>query len=332
VAVSIDQAAANAIAARLAARLADATVLADWPDDSAPLQPKTIAVLAAGARADISVDPVAVGHVNIHDEIPTRITAGPVVDLATAIPVLNQGKSTWNAHTASTDVHKAADATNVVTAADAVDLPTAIALANNIAAVVAPHVGSTAYHDAADTKTAITAPLAVDLGTLVARAEQIRLQLNAHYVARVYTWRLRSCELPLQLDVWATSSAELDDLLARLEPELFVDATADELDGGGPVREGLLVDLADGWEGGVADAVFEAPQRIDSEDAVQRAEFRATYRGRADFVVTVKAQSARMAKLVFKNTVYDQTKTGAVPKTATVAYSPDDPGYTESHT
>ena len=36
----------------------------------------------------------------------------------------------------------------------------------------------------------------------------------------VYTWRVRACTQPLQLDVWAHSDVARDDLLARLEPVL----------------------------------------------------------------------------------------------------------------
>ena len=36
----------------------------------------------------------------------------------------------------------------------------------------------------------------------------------------VFTWRMRACTQPLQLDVWAHSDVARDDLLARLEPVL----------------------------------------------------------------------------------------------------------------
>lgn len=316
-AVTIDQAVANAVAARLRARLADATVLARWPDGSKPLAAKTITVLAVPARDDTLLQPTQVGSENIHDEIPTRVTAGIVVDLTTALAALNDVKATWNAHAASTSAHQAADATNVITAAAALDLGTGVTLANEAKADVNAHVGSTTYHEAADALTAITAADAIDLGTLVTLTEQLRQRVNAHYVARVYLWRLRAAELPLQLDVWGTSFDERDDLLARLTPELDADATSALLDGGGP-RTGLLVDVGDGWSG-IADVTFGPPQRRDEPDAVRRAEFRAMLTGTADFMVTVKAQSARLARATFRANNYDADG-GAV-----VTYTPAGP-------
>jgi hypothetical protein len=116
----------------------------------------------------------------------------------------------------------------------------------------------------------------------------------------IFTWRLRACTQPLQLDIWARTDVERDDILARLEPALNASRARslaalnfprpDE-----PVDQGLTLLLADEWSG-FAHYWFDQPAITDTPDAVQRSEYRATYRGWAAMQLTIDAPSARLAR------------------------------------
>ena len=117
-------------------------------------------------------------------------------------------------------------------------------------------------------------------------------------VRAIFTWRMRACTQPLQLDAWAHSDIARDDLLARLEPALNASKTRSMpslgLTNADPVEQGLTLLLADGWSGFVT-YWFDAPVITDAPDAVQRSEYRATYRGWAAMQLTIDAESARLA-------------------------------------
>ncbi len=189
--VSLQQAAANALAAWIRTRLPDATVFARWPEPNVKLPPKAVSVLLAGPRVDEELDPVVVGR---RDLSPTH-------------------------------------------------------------------------------------------------AE--------------YTWRMRLCKQPMQLDVWAKSDLARDDLVARLDRVL----NASERDSIGavradPARNGVLLRVADGWDG-FADFLFDAPGAFDTPDAAQRCEYRATYRGHAWMDLTMRAESPRLVAATLRQRLHD---------------------------
>jgi hypothetical protein len=111
---------------------------------------------------------------------------------------------------------------------------------------------------------------------------------------------MRACTQPLQLDVWAHTDTERDDLLARLEPALNASKAKSmpslALVGTDPVEQGIALLLSDGWEGFVS-YWFDEPQLTDTPDAVQRSEYRATYHGSAAMQLTIDAESPRLARL-----------------------------------
>jgi len=115
----------------------------------------------------------------------------------------------------------------------------------------------------------------------------------------VFTWRMRACTQPLQLDVWAHSDVARDDLLARLEPALNASKARSmpslALVNADPVEHGLALLLADGWSGFVS-YWFDEPSITDNPDAVQRSEYRATYRGWAAMQLTIDAASTHLAR------------------------------------
>jgi hypothetical protein len=113
-----------------------------------------------------------------------------------------------------------------------------------------------------------------------------------------FTWRMRAMRQPLQIDGWSRYDLERDDLRQRLRTALnagmgrtlgMVNAM--------PVGHGVVVPLADGWDGGVADCFFDRPHTIDTPDAVQRSEYRLTYRGWAEAMLTEVAESPRLVAL-----------------------------------
>lgn len=322
--VSVDQAVSNAIQAHLSAHLSGVEILPDWPDDQ-KLEPKTISVVMSSVRQDLLLQPYEIDRVNVHSVIPTRLYQPKPVDLPTACSLLNEAKARWNEHLASLDAHLSADATNAITSPDAFDFATGCVLANEFSADMLAHVPSTVYHSVSDSLNTLTSATAQDLPSLVARSAEIRQKINGHFGAAIIEWAIRSAELPIQLDFWATSRVELDDLIARVYPLLDIDGTADQLDRG--PRTGLLLTLSDGHNG-VVDVTFDPPYRMASESPAGRSEFRATSSGLAYFNVTIKAQTARMAVINLVTTVSTSSTVGQVANTATVKYSSNGPTVT----
>lgn len=322
--VSIDQAVANAIQAHLSARLSGVEVLPDWPDDQ-KLEPQTVSVIMSSVRQDLLLQPYEIDRDNVHSVIPDRVYQPKPVDVPTSCSVLNEAKARWNDHLASLDAHLVVDSLNTITSPDAFDLTTGCVLANEFAVDMLAHVPSTVYHSVADSLNTLSSASAQDIPTLIARAAEIRQKVNGHFGATIIEWAIRSAELPIQLDIWATSRVELDDLIARVYPLLDMDGTAAQLDRG--PRTGLLLTLSDGYDG-VVDVTFDPPYRMVSESPVGRSEFRATSSGLAYFNVTIKAQTARMAVINLVTTVSTSSTVGQVANTATVKYSSNGPTVT----
>jgi hypothetical protein len=135
----------------------------------------------------------------------------------------------------------------------------------------------------------------------------------------MFTWRLAALRQPLQMDVWTRYDLARDDILARLVPLLHAGMRASVgAYNANPVRHGVLVPLSDGWDG-YADCFFDRPQRFDSPGAVQRCEYRATYRGWADVDLTITAPSARLARLFLVQRIRDAEGSSARTTTVTPA-------------
>jgi len=60
--ISLQQAAANALATWLRARVGDAVVFPRWPEPNVKLPPKAISVLLAGPRIDEELDPIPIAR------------------------------------------------------------------------------------------------------------------------------------------------------------------------------------------------------------------------------------------------------------------------------
>lgn len=116
-------------------------------------------------------------------------------------------------------------------------------------------------------------------------------------------WQVAACQQPVQLDVWAHTDVDRDDILAQLDTLLRAGSTAiPGIYNPNPVGQGVLVALADGWDemGTTADFVFEGPELLDEPMTPNRADYRATYRGDAYVMLAIPAVSARQKTLSFK--------------------------------
>lgn len=276
-----------------------------WPDADKQLPARAISLIFAGDRLDTLTEPVVDSTEVIHAAVSPRIRTATATDLASAITLLNACRTSYEAHRISTAAHTTADTENDCVVPAATNQATAYALATELYGVITPHMGLLTAHPSADAANVINAAVTNTEAGLVAAAEAIRAALNKHYVARIYVWRIRSCEQPVQLDVWATYHGSREDIVARLEP--LLNAAPSEsagVDDDDPVRNGVLVQLGDGWSG-TADFLFEKPRRTDTTNSKKQNEYRATYAGVAEFWLLIKAQSPRMARLALTQTTED---------------------------
>lgn len=333
---SIDKAVLKALKTWLSSQLADVDISERWPDPAYALPAKALTILRAGDRRDELLQPAVVAQANIHVGISAKVTTADATDQASAIALLVACTTSYEAHRVSfggaAGAHTVADAVNVVSSAVPVDFATAKARADELKIDVNAHEGALASHPNPDTANAVVFAPIIDVPTLAAAANAIKGALNRHYVTRLYTWRVADCRQPLQLEIWTTYDAVRDDIMARLVPALNVDARAASTKEAGQ-RNGVLLDLGDGWTGTV-DFDFEHPRVDDTPGSAVAGEFRATYRGFADFELEVKAQSARMARLLYKQHLSEKLPAPAEAgtSTTTLAWSPTAPGYTETHT
>jgi len=135
-----------------------------------------------------------------------------------------------------------------------------------------------------------------------------------------YTWLVGYATLPLQLDVWADSSAQRGDVLARLHAALTagVDVTLagyiaaqaaltppNVLPMHDPVANEILLELAAPWAGTIAVYYFEKPRLSEIANTTGglaspggEREWRATLDGTASYGITRKANSPAIASLV----------------------------------
>jgi hypothetical protein len=71
------------------------------------------------------------------------------------------------------------------------------------------------------------------------------------------------------------------------------------------VRQGVVLRLLEPWDG-FLDFLFDSATANDTSDAAQRSEYRATARGHAWMDLTVRAESARLARATLRARISDQ--------------------------
>lgn len=115
---------------------------------------------------------------------------------------------------------------------------------------------------------------------------------------RLYTWRVACCSQPLQLDVWATSAAARDDVVARLTDYLRKGPRFTlGLPNADVTRDGVLLalDPAKSDFQGFADFQFDGPKRMDTSDSTRKREFRSSIMGSVDVDLTTQAATGTLA-------------------------------------
>lgn len=147
--------------------------------------------------------------------------------------------------------------------------------------------------------------------------------INATQVEGV--WALGDVEQRVQLDIWAPSDVQLDDIMARLDRSL--NANVRPIGGNGdPFAPGLLVNMVDGWAPGTANFLFDEPDTGHTADDANQQEWRGMYRGMMSARLCAKAISPRLARLKLKQRI-SETDAAAVEKdvltltTSTESYS-----------
>lgn len=141
----------------------------------------------------------------------------------------------------------------------------------------------------------------------------------------IYTYAIASCRQNMQLDIWATSDLERDDILARMDVAMHA-GIGQTIPGsnGDPVATGLLLQLdpsQDGGWGGYVDYWFDAFQTASSPWQIREVEYRATSKGWAEFLLTVTTPPGmtigRMTAIELRDRITDGTLGTYVPANAT---------------
>lgn len=138
------------------------------------------------------------------------------------------------------------------------------------------------------------------------------------------TWMLGHAMQPLQLDVWARTDVELDDLIARLDTALNKGASGLSIANVDPVAPGLLLALGDGWTPGTADFSFEEPQTQHTASSANEGEWRATYRGRANALLVQAARSPLLARVLLDQRLRETDPVDTEAPYETTELSPSD--------
>ena len=154
-------------------------------------------------------------------------------------------------------------------------------------------------------KTILT-PKAISVITAGARRDtildpEILSKTNVGAANTTAIYRVACCFQPMQLDIWTTSHNDRDDIVARLDGFLRADASA--LAGAFnpmPVGNGVLVALADGWTNTIADFQFHAPTMDDTSPEQNVDQYRASYRGGANVMLSVVKTTARQKIISFQ--------------------------------
>ena len=111
----------------------------------------------------------------------------------------------------------------------------------------------------------------------------------------IFRWQVRCRRQPLQVDVWACTRPDVDDIAACIDDVVNI-GTAESLglgSQGDQVSGALVLDLEDGWSGR-AQFVFDPAEFMPSETRAQQREFRAMVSGFADMMLTVDADTDKV--------------------------------------
>ncbi len=113
----------------------------------------------------------------------TTIGATNASDQSTLETLLNEIKTDYNTHIASTTYHIAADSTNAVSSANASNLATALTLVNEIKADYNAHRILSGVHLGTDPDNIVASDTATDLATAITLANEIKADYNIHILS-----------------------------------------------------------------------------------------------------------------------------------------------------
>jgi len=136
---------------------------------------------------------------------------------------------------------------------------------------------------------------------------------------KIYTYARSACTQPVQLDIWAVTDIDRDDIVSRVDDALSANlVTTISAANDDPVRDGPLLALGDGFSG-FSDFTFDGPMKNDTPDSASRAEFRATYTGTAAAHLTKKIALPILSKFKLR-LVLKELFTGPDPTSDTYTY------------
>lgn len=115
-----------------------------------------------------------------------KISTADATDLTTVVALVNEIRTDYIAHIASTAKHSAADTTNTVTAAAATDQATVNTLANELKTDISAHDDDAGHRGAGGEGSTVSAPVAVttanatDLATSLTLVNALKVAYNKH--------------------------------------------------------------------------------------------------------------------------------------------------------
>lgn len=125
----------------------------------------------------------------------------------------------------------------------------------------------------------------------------------------VYQYRCRRQHV--ELDVWASYDVDRDELVATLDDVLNAsdNLTQPDVFNADPVRNGLRLPLSDGFDGSQASFYFDGPENIDTPDAHQQSELRATYRGYVDVMLAKTVTTVPLTTAILRQKAHPEVVT-----------------------
>jgi len=163
-------------------------LLADDPTDPAIWAPTDIndcIDLAVGALSEVCPNKdrtILSIQIEVHkvEDTTQVIAAADASTQATVNTLLNEIKTDYGTHLASTTYHRAADTTNTVAAADASSLATSLTLAIELIADINAHFIESGVHMVDDALNLIAVGTPVDLATVIVAANKIKEMYTKH--------------------------------------------------------------------------------------------------------------------------------------------------------
>lgn len=152
--------------------------------------------------------------------------------------------------------------------------------------------------------------------------------LTADGINYIYTFQIGNAQQPMQIDVWAGTDDDRDDIVAQLDTWLYAGIAQTLNIPGEIVRDGLLLQLQDGQPAGTfSDYWFDDVEISDTPEAIQQSEYRATYFGQArtGWTEVQTVPGIQQATVKLQDSLNSPPPPGTLYQTATVQQNPSPP-------